>query len=77
MRRQAREETIGAAAYVPVGGNDEDGEDEGLVERAKSTSIDGGVLGNTEIQVGESALSPRFPGPSPSPLGGSEQDRLL
>ncbi|PWW75154.1 TPT-domain-containing protein [Tuber magnatum] len=77
MRREAREGTVGAAAYVPVGGDDEEDEDEGLEERAKSTSMDGGVLGNTEIQVGESALSPRFPGPSTSHLGGSGQDRLL
>ncbi|CUS08437.1 unnamed protein product [Tuber aestivum] len=76
MRREAREETIEAAAYVPVGGGDEEDEDEGLEERVKGTSIDGGVLGNTEIQVGESALSPRFPGLSTSPLRGSEQTRL-
>jgi solute carrier family 35 protein C2 len=77
MRREAREETVSAAAYVPVGGDDEEDEDEGLEEQAKSASIDDGVPGNTEIQVGESALSPRFPGPSTSHLGGSEQDRLL
>jgi hypothetical protein len=68
MRQEVREETVTAGEYVAVGEADEEDQ---VHARARSPSVDGGRAMDTEIMVGESALSPRIKGT------GDEQQRLI